>query len=108
MFELGGNGEGVMDGGTVLITVFQQVGLLHNLTGIGKEFDAFFRKDNSSVGPSEYGDAHFLFQLRDGFGQTGLGDEQSFGCRGNRTSAHNFNNIAQLGKCHNIPLYGGP
>ena len=93
---LGGYGADTLHRFFVCVMLFQQLGLLQHLPGIGQEFHSLGGQGNTLGAPVEDGYAHFLFQLLDRVGKAGLGYEKLLGRVGNRAAVYDGYNIAQL------------
>ncbi len=105
---LGGHGEDAADRRAEFVLVFQHVGLLYDLPGVGKKFRAIVGEVHAAVVAVEDGDAHFLFEVGDGLGETRLGDVEFLGGHADGSGLDDLKDVAKLLQCHDDgPLYCG-
>ncbi len=97
---LGRHGKNLRSAGLVAIAALKQLDLVQDLLGVLHELPAIFGQANPFFAPDQDGDPHFFFQLLDGTGQGGLGDEKFFGCLGHVAEGDDFLQIEQLLDAH--------
>ena len=88
----------------VLVTLFEQIGLIKHLTGVGQEFRAVHGQGDALRGAGENLDAQLVLQFLDRRAQGRLGDVQGMGGLVHRAALDDFDDVFQLQQCHKVYL----
>lgn len=97
---LAGNGVNAANRRPEFILMLQKIRLLDDLPRIGEKFRTVVGEVDASIVAVENGDAHFLFQIGDGFRQARLRDEKFLRGHADGTRLHDLHDIAKLLKSH--------
>ena len=89
----------------MLIALFEQVGLVEHLAGVGQEFRAVHGQGDALRGAGEDLDAQLVLQFLDRRAQGRLGDVQGMGGLVHRAALDDFDDVFQLQQCHKVYLY---
>ena len=89
----------------VLVALFEQVGLVEHLAGVGQEFRAVHGQGDALRGAGEDLDAQLVLQFLDRRAQGRLGDVQGMGGLVHRAALDDLDDVFQLQQCHKVYLY---